>query len=126
MDIVYLKLVTGEELFADLISKDGDILMLDNVMIMETIHSSQDVKYMFMSRYTQYCDNHSIVIDRSNVVFMNEASEIIKKHYLISVEYADVISDERFTQGILDAQKYLSTLIRASKSKFDNDSTTKH
>lgn len=130
MDIVHLRLANGDELFANRISEEGSTILLDNVMYMETIHVESDVKYLFMSRYTQYCDKHSITIDRSQIVFLNEASETVQRHYITSVLYAESISDDRFLSGISDATDYLLRIMRkghrTEDTKFDPDSSTKH
>lgn len=129
MDIVYLKLRNGDELFANRISEEGNLILLDNVMVMETIHTDNDMKYLFMTRYTQYCDIHSLSLDRSLIVFIGEASEIVKKHYLISVRYAEQMSDARFYDGIADASKYLTKVLGKNETGTEDSfasNSTKH
>jgi hypothetical protein len=126
LDIVYIKLVNGEELFANRISEEEGQILLDNVMCMETIHTEADSKYMFMVRYTQYCTNHSMVLDRSQIIFINAASEIVSKHYLTSVSFAEDVSDDRFTKSISDANKYLTAVLKEKEAKIDTSSSTKH
>lgn len=125
MDIVYLKLQNGDELFAHRISEEGNLILLDNVMVMETVQVEADTKYLFMSRYTQYCDIHSISLDRSQVVFIGEVSETVQKHYLTSVRYAEQLSDARFQKGISEADRHLSALIKDRKNDIPV-SYTKH
>jgi hypothetical protein len=116
-DIVYLKLTNGDELFATRISELNDKVFLDDVMIMETIQTDGNMKYLFMSRFTQYSDIHSMSLDKSCIVFIHEASAVVKNHYSISVQYAKQISDERFISGIADASKYLSFILKKDQKR---------
>lgn len=118
-DIVYLKLINGDELFANRIGEEDNHIFLNNVMIMETIQTDGNMKYLFMSRYSQYSDMHSMSLDKSCIVFIHEASSIVKNHYSISVQYAKQISDERFTSGIADASKFLSLILKKDQKRTD-------
>lgn len=127
MDIVYLRLANGDELFANRISEEGSTILLDNVMIMETVHVEDETKYMFMTRYTQYCDKHSMAIERSQIIFLNEASDVVKRHYTISVQFAEEASDARLDNGIRQATSYLRKVLKTSDSSSPVDtSSTKH
>src|SRR4051812_17003340 len=117
MDIVYLKLTNGDELFAQLIGEEDGKVLLSDVMVMETIHTEGDLKYLFMSRYTPYGELHSMSLDRTALLFMQEASEVIRNHYTISVQYAKTISDGRFDEGIADASRYLSHVLERHDKK---------
>lgn len=111
-DIVYLKLTNGDELFANRVGEEDNKIFLDDVMVMETISVDGDMKYLFMARYTQYSDLHSLSLDKANVVFCHEASGVIKNHYGISVQYAKQISDNKFRDGITEASKYLTFILK--------------
>lgn len=139
MDTVYIKLTNGDELFAELVGEEDNKVLLSNVMIMETIQTEGEMKYLFMSRYSQYSEMHSMGIDRSIIIFMHDASDVIKTHYEISVRYAEQLSDQRFSDGIAAASRYLSAVLEKNRDTKDeeeeepavvsiksNSSSTKH
>lgn len=112
MEVVHLKLINGDELFAKLISEQGGLVHLDDVMQMETIQSQEEtVKYLFMSRYSPYSKLQSMSIARSQIVFILEVDETVKIHYETSVQYATQIADRKFLEGIADATKFLAKAI---------------
>lgn len=120
-DIVYLKLTNGDELFAIRIGEEGDKVFLSDVMVMETIQTDGDMKYLFMSRYTQYGTLHSMALEKSNIIFIQDASAVVKNHYRISVQYAEKISDNRFNEGITEASNYLSKVLTKDDKKRSNE-----
>jgi hypothetical protein len=117
MDIVYLKLTNGDELFAELVGEEGNMILLADVMVMETIQIEGEHKYLFMSRYNQYSDLHSLSLDKAYVIFIHEASQVTKNHYAISVQYAKQISDNRFREGISEATRYLASILKKDDSR---------
>jgi hypothetical protein len=118
MEIIYLKLINGDELFAKLMGKENSDLLLDDVLVMETVPTGDDaVKYMFMSRYTAYSKLHSMKMDLNKIVFSGEVSETVKNHYLKSLEFAIKISDERLMDSISEASQYLSLVIDKESKK---------
>jgi hypothetical protein len=144
MEVVYLKLTNGDELFAKCMGEEKGSILLDDVMAMEIIATSDDsTKYMFMSRYSPYGNNHSMALEQSKVVFMSEVTDIVRSHYETSLQYANQISDDKFQEGIAEATKYLNFVLEQQKKKikdpdifdtvrdrvlgtFESDSTTKH
>lgn len=120
MDIVYLRLTNGDEIFARLIGQEGSIIYLDDIMVMETIASDENaIKYLFMSRYIQYSDDNSMALDRTQIVFMKEAREEAKLHYLVSLQYAYEVSDAKFNEGMTDATMHLSKIIERHQNKME-------
>lgn len=144
IDVVYVKLTNGEELFAMNHGEQDGKLLLEEVLILETIHSDETLKYQFMSRYAPYGELPSMRIDMSNVIFVLPASEHVKMHYVASLNYARKISDERFQEGIADATNFLKKVMAKDEkkrqaaaatvdnflenflSRYEPDSNTKH
>lgn len=143
MDIVYIKLMNGDELFARCIGEENGMVFLDDVMLMETIMTNDEaVKYLFMSRYSPYGIRHSMSIDRAKIVFIHEVTETVKAHYEMSVKYAEKIIDEKIQEGIATATKHLSAILKKQQkrhgeeiienvqdqvlSRFFTDTSTKH
>lgn len=135
-DVVYIKLVNGEELFAHLVGEEDGKLLLTEPMIMETVQTEGETKYLFMARYTQYSEVYSMSLDKKLVVFIHDASPTVKNHYLVSVQFAKQINDTRFKDGITDATRYLNSILKNEDKKnkiptellgsFESDSSTKH
>lgn len=122
MEVIFIKLTNGDELFAKCVSQEGDVLYLDDPMIMETISTTDEaVKYLFMGRYSQYGKVHSISIERSKIVFIGDVTETIQSHYEMSVKYASEISDEKFQEGIAEATKYLSSVLKKNKKTVESE-----
>ena len=117
VDIVYIKLVNGEELFAELHGEHEGKLLLSDVMVMETVGVEETVKYMFMSRYSPYSINHSMEIDKKMVIFLSEVTEITKIHYERSLTYAREVSDKTFFDGIKEASEYLEMVTEKDREK---------
>jgi len=112
VEIVYLKLINGDEIFAEYHGDHENTVLLSNVMIMEAISTPDEtVKYLFMSRYSPYSILHSMSIDRSKIVFLSEATETVRKHYNMSVVYAIQVTDRKFQEGISEATSYIQMAI---------------
>lgn len=134
-DIIYMKLVNGDELFAKLVKITTDEVTLQDVMIMETIGGQDDaIKYMFMSRYTPYAmSHHTIKIDRRNIIMTTEVVDVVRTHYEKSLAYAQTQADEKFLEGIAEASTYLDQIIDKKESgenleeqNIQDGSPTKH
>jgi hypothetical protein len=117
MEIVYLKLINGDELFGQCVGEENGQVFLNDVFIMETYQTEEDTKYLFMTRYSQYSNDHSMVLNRDVIIFMAEATEIVKLHYERSVEYANKIADDKFMIGISNATKHLARSLEIFEGK---------
>lgn len=134
-EIIYIKLMNGEELFASLEKNIANqTLILNNVMIMETVgEPGEVVKYMFMSRYSPYSTNHKISVPLEKIVYWSHVTDVVEKHYRRSVEYAQNIADAKFMEGIADATSYIDMVLDKKEQdepineQFVSDpSSTKH
>lgn len=133
-DIIYLKLVTGEELFAMVEKKSPEDMILNDVMIMETVGEPGDtVKYMFMSRYTPYTNNHKIRIGWDKIIYTSTVTDVVETHYRKSLSYAKNIADAKFMEGIADATSYIDMVLDKKENEeliedqfVTESSSTKH
>jgi len=112
-EVVYIKLVSGDELFAQLHGQEDGKILLSGVLIMEVISDSEEMtaKYLFMSRYSPYTLTDSMTINLDQVIHFSEVNPTIRNHYFKSLEYATKIADGRLLSGIADASAYLTLIL---------------
>lgn len=131
-NIVHIRLFSGDELFGRLIGEENGVLFLEDLMVMETLAVNNDEvsKYLFMSRWVQYCDDHSMVIGRDEVMYVKVPTDAVKNHYRVSLEFAQKVSDHTLETGIRDATAYLKKIIdkesHVVEVTVDTVSETKH
>ncbi len=118
--IYHIKLTTGEDIFGQLIETGKTSIEMREVLVMETI-SFQESKYMFMTRYTPFSDSPNILINKDQIVFGGEVSEVVKNHYETSLSYCQLHSDSKFEEGIVSGTTFLAKMIAKEFQENETD-----
>lgn len=115
MNILHLKLSTGEDIFGQEVTIKDGLVILHEVLVMETIQSEES-KYMFMTRYTPFQENKTIAIPAIQIMFYGAVTDVVKNHYINSLEFCHKMSDENFNEGIQSATGYLKRVLASEQN----------
>jgi hypothetical protein len=102
LSLVYLKLYNGEEILGDNTSIDPDSYCIDNP-IQVRIHPAHG---LFAKSWLLLAEANSIVLGKSDVLFIGEANERAKTYYETFISrIADSESDTMYSKDDLDDVK---------------------
>ena len=116
MNILHLRLSTGEDIFGQEVTIKDGLVILNEVLVMETIQNDES-KYMFMTRYTPFSENKTIAIPAIQIVYYGAVTDVVKNHYIHSLEFCQSMSDDNFKEGIETATSYLKKILASNGSE---------
>ena len=106
MPISYLRLITGEEIMAEV--KEGpNVLTLTNPLQIEYGELDEGVRLPFLSRYNPYSDQYEVKMDRTHVVMITKMSPEATQYYKTSLEYCEAVADNIIQERLIDADQYI-------------------
>lgn len=121
-NVLYVKMVSGEEIVAVAHRKGKDTLVLQEPMTIE--YGEQDGRRLiFMTRYNPFLAERTIVLDRRNVAYFGRVSPEVADYYASSLSYCHEVMDQSFRKGIRSATQYQNEMIEEDKQQAMSEST---
>jgi hypothetical protein len=122
-EVIFLKLVSGEEIICGFEADDGVSLTVTDPLCMESGIDDDDPsrRYVFMSRYSPYGQDPHIVIKHAAVVFHVPVSGMVARYYDASLKYCKLFTDPKFVDGIMTTTEQIEGSLKDENPQPNDD-----
>jgi len=103
--VVYLKLVTGEDIFGVVADFEtwSDQVIVNNPHVLETFFDPAGIRYMVMNRYAPYSKEKVVTIAKDKIVARGAADELTAEYYLKSRTFSENTGDGKYVVAMKTA-----------------------
>lgn len=125
--VVYIKLLTGEELIGSLSGDDGVTMTVTEPLAMESGLDDDDPsrRYVFMSRFSPYSADPHISIKHAAIAFHVPVSTTVARYYEVSLRYCSMYTDPKFIEGIQDTTDQIEVALKDDEDKAETEKPKK-
>jgi hypothetical protein len=113
--VVYVKLVTGEQLLATVMKYEGDVVVLgDPLELTFSDNENGSGSFIYLARYSPFMNSPTIRLAREHLIHMEPVMESAAVYYQTSLAYVRTKSDVSFANAVDEATTYINNLMRKS------------
>lgn len=118
MSVVYVKLLSGEEIIGDLQQDDGVKVTLSEPLAMESGMDEREPgrRYVYMSRFAPYAQSTVVDIKHAAVAMLMPVSPEVGRYYIVSLDYCRRASDVKFREGITETTTTIEDMVSAMEN----------
>lgn len=117
---VQIKTSNNEDVIAYMTQEDQYNLYVDDPLIIEEQYINGNVVLNF-NRYDAFSEKHNLILNKSQIIFWNKASDSIIDYYLKFKEYLEKIGDVKFNLSLENSAYSLNEFLN---SKINVDKKT--
>lgn len=120
---VQIKTSNNEDIIAFMLYEDPYIICVHNAFLIEEHYMNGTISLNF-SRYDTYCSEHTIYLNKNQLIFWNLASEYIVMYYMQFKEYLEKIGDTKLNMSLENSTNSLEEYMNRKSNKKDKNSET--
>lgn len=119
MSLLYLKLVSAEEIVGEVKEEATGMLKVTDALQFECgiDESDPNRRYVFMARFAPFIANNEFTLDPSKVVFQGPPSEVVAKYYSVSLNYCRASTDVSFNACVAQTTADISMALKGPDKK---------
>jgi hypothetical protein len=118
MSVVFLKLLSGEEIIGELCGDEGGVLLVADPLAMESgVDADQPGRrYVYMSRFAPYSAAGVVGISKVAVAIVTPVSDPVLRYYTVSLDYCKKTADPKFEEGLVETTASIQDMLGALES----------
>lgn len=118
---VQIKTSNNEDIIALMLYEDPHIICVHNAFLIEEHYINGTISLNF-SRYDAYCQEHTLYLNKDQIVYWNFASEYIIMYYMQFKEYLEKIGDIKLNLSLKNSTHSLEEYMNKKSNKKSKDS----
>lgn len=118
MSLLYLKLLSGEEIIGETEITAGKFVVKDPLMF-ETGLDEKDPsrRYVYMARFAPFLNDFRVELDQQKVMFHGAPSETVTRYYDVSLNYCRTCTDTSFNNCVSQTTQEIAEVLKPNKKK---------
>jgi len=123
-ELLYLKLVTGEEIVGTVTEMEtiGMLKVSDPLMFECGIDEGDPSRrYVYMARYAPFLNNFELQIDAKKIVFQGSPSDVVARYYDVSLAYCKSCTDVSFKSCVSETTDQIASVLEPKAPKKEGE-----
>ena len=117
MPVVYLKLLSGEEIIAEMIENSPEKIRLSDPLSMESSIDDSDPsrRFVYLSRFSPYSADQLVEIRQNAIAMIHPVTRLVEDYYTVSLDYCRKYGDVKFDAGISETTSAMKGIVSSAE-----------